>query len=295
MPNDNNTTKLTISISTKDRPDILESTLRNIIAFGLADYPLLICDDGSNPPLQPKALSLFKYHQLIRHEIPMGFVYSRNRLIEMCDTKYLLQLDDDSYPVEGSIAELLDVAEQAKNWIALAIPFDEPARARCFPTGIPRYSPIIIRSFVGCSVLINVAEFKLIGGYSEWLGGYGEEDEASLRGLAKNKNVLSVDGFRIRHEVSDINRNIKNITRRSFKNNTLVRLLRTPIILIPWMFFRLVIGSFMLCFRQGNTSALQGVILGLKCFPSLARHRSPIPVNCYNAFRKLPHALDFFN
>jgi hypothetical protein len=49
--------KLTISIATKDRPEVVESTLQKIHSFGLGECPLIICDDGSEPALNPPSLS----------------------------------------------------------------------------------------------------------------------------------------------------------------------------------------------------------------------------------------------
>jgi GT2 family glycosyltransferase len=286
---------LTISIASKDRPEVVEATLRKIHAFGLGNCPLILCDDGSSPALNPPALSLFPQGRLIRNETPLGQALARNRIARECTTPFLLQLDDDSYPVAGSIENLLKFAQNTSDWLAVAIPFEEPARRRPFPTGIPDDRPIQVKSFVGCSALFDVNRFLARGGYADWVGGMVEEEEISLRALSAGSKILSIDLLRIRHEVSETSRNRSKITRRSYRNWFLLWALHVPCRVMPWRSLRLLLSGILMAIRQGDSAALRGFLEGIKTLPSLWRLRDPVSMECYQRFSTLPHALDAFN
>ena len=286
--------QLTISIASKDRPQVVEATLRKLHDFGLGGCPLILCDDGSTPALDPPALRLFPKGRLLRNEMAQGQASARNRIVFECVTPYLLQLDDDSYPVAGELAELLKFVEWPGDWLAIAIPFEEPARERGFPTGIPQDRAIAVKSFVGCSALFHVSRLRQLGGYACWIGRTVEEEELSLRALAAGYRVLSVDLLRIRHEVSNTSRDPSGIAERSYRNWLLMWLAHAPWQALPWRVVRLVAGALRLAASQRDGAALKGLVAGIRMFASGHVRRSPVSGSCYRRFRRLPHALDFF-
>ena len=286
--------QLTISIASKDRPEVVEATLRKLHEFGLGGCPLILCDDGSTPALDPPALRLFPRGRLLRNEAAQGQASARNRIAFECGTPYILQLDDDSYPVAGDVAALLQFAEQAVDWLAIAIPFEEPARGRGFPMGIPSDHAIPVKSFVGCSALFHSGRLRQLGGYAGWIGGMVEEEELAIRALAAGYRVLSVDVLRIRHEVSNTGRNLGRITERSYRNWLLMWLAHAPWQVLPWRVARLVIGAARLATSQRDGAALRGLWTGVKLFSSGGVARRPVTSTCYRWFRRLPHALEFF-
>lgn len=268
--------------------------MRKLHGFGLGGCPLILCDDGSTPALDPAALRLFPMGRLLRNETAQGQASARNRIAFECETPYLLQLDDDSYPVSGDWVELLEFVESAGDWLAIAIPFEEPARGRGFPTRIPRDHFIPVKSFVGCSALFHCGRFREVGGYAGWIGGMVEEEELAIRALAAGYRVLSVDLLRVRHEVSSTSRNVSRISWRSYRNWLLLWLVHAPWQVLPWRVVRLVFGAFRLVGSQRDGAALKGVWAGIRMFVSGRVRRSPVSVSCYRRFRRLPHALDFF-
>jgi GT2 family glycosyltransferase len=205
-----------------------------------------------------------------------------------------LQLDDDSYPVAGDVAALLQFAEQAVGWLAIAIPFEEPARGRGFPMGIPSDHAIPVKAFVGCSVLFQVSRLRQLGGYASWIGRTVEEEELSLRALAAGYRVLSVDLLRIRHEVSNTCRDPSGIAERSYRNWLLMWLAHAPWQVLPWRVARLVIGAARLATSLRDGAPLRGLFAGFRLFASGRVARRPVTPSCYRMFRRLPHALDFF-
>lgn len=285
---------LTLSIASKDRPDVLEATLRKLHDFGLSACPLILCDDGSSPPLHPPALTLFPHHRVLRHEVPQGQATARNRIAEHCTTPYLLQLDDDSWPIEGSMEDLLSWAAGRNDWLAIALPFMEPARGRPFPHGIPRDHALAVQSFVGCSALIDVRRFRELGGYAPWIQAMGEEEDLSLRALARGWDILTIDRLRLFHGVSDVGRDLRRLTERSFRNYFLLWCLQAPWVVLPWRLLRLSLAAIRHRLVHGHPAALRGLYLGLRQLPSLWAARSPVSLRTYHQFRTRPHALAFF-
>lgn len=286
--------RLTLSIASKDRPAVVEATLRKLHDFGLGGCPLVLCDDGSTPALNPPALALFPNGRLLRNETAQGQASARNRIAFECETPYLLQLDDDSYPVAGDLAGLLKFGDESMNWLAIAVPFEEPARGRCFPKGIPSEQAIAVKSFVGCSVLFDVARLRELGGYAGWIGRTVEEEELALRALASELQVLSVDLLRIRHDVSATTRDLSGIALRSHRNWLLMWLVHAPWQMLPWRVGRLLAGALRQAASQRDGAALKGLLEGIQMFAAGRVGRNPVSISCYRQFRRLPHALDFF-
>ena len=138
----------------------------------MAQFPIIVLDDGSEPSVDEDLLQKFPNAILHRNECARGHVVARNQIVEKAKTPYVLQLDDDSYPVSGSIQDLISEAQTRENWLAFALQYEEPKRSRAFPFRKIIVNGLKLRAFVGCSALINVSSFRSIGGYSEWIDGY---------------------------------------------------------------------------------------------------------------------------
>ena len=285
---------LTISIASKDRPEVVEATLRKIHAFGLGDCPLILCDDGSSPPLNLPALALFPKGKLLRNEVAEGQALARNRIAKQCATPYLLQLDDDSYPVAGSLEKLIEAVEREDNWLAVAIPFEEPARGRGFPDKVDPGSAIELSAFVGCSVLLHVERFNRLGGYAKWVGRMVEEDELCVRSFLQGMRVIQLNDLKIRHEVTSVARSNKAICYLSFRNWTVTWLRYTPLILILWSIVRLGGLALLDLLRNRRVEAVTGLLVGLYVFARIPSYDKRMSLKSYCRFRAMPHALSFF-
>src|SRR5580693_6668012 len=90
--------RCTIGISTRDRAEDLRHTLERQRLIGLGEMRYIIVDDGSSDPMaiRPLAEKLPRC-QFVRHEQSGGYVRRRNEMAEMCETEFLISLDDDSY------------------------------------------------------------------------------------------------------------------------------------------------------------------------------------------------------
>jgi GT2 family glycosyltransferase len=280
---------LAISIATKDRPEVVETTLRRLHAFGLGECEVLVCDDGSTPPLAPEALRLFPRGRLIRHAVACGQAIARNHLMKAATRPYVLQLDDDSYPVSGSFEELLAVVRKQDDWLAMALPLEEPARGR--RAQIPRHPAMPLRSFIGCAALLNRQAFLAIGGYAEWIGRTVEEDELSIRGYKRGVEVRGMGSVCIRHDVTNLQRNLAGIEYRSFQNWTATWLRHAPFPEVVLRVVRLAGAAVSTMIRFCRSSAIRGFANGV--FDRRAfTERDPMTRDAYHKFVRLPHALE---
>ena len=281
---------LTISVASKDRPEVLEETLRCVIAFGLGECEVIVCDDGSSPALQVPALGRFPRGRLLRNDAPVGQAIARNQIAAAASRPFILQLDDDSYPVAGSVEQLLAAARERNDWLAMALPLEEPVRGR--RTRLPKKPLTALRGFVGCAALINRAVFLQLGGYADWIGRTVEEDELSLRGFASGYHVYANGALQIRHDVTPTARNVGGIEYRSFRNWTTTWLRHAPMPEVIVRVTRLFAASLWKCVSTGRTTAPRGVVDALGNLRRSIAARAPMARDCYVAYLKMPHALE---
>src|SRR5262249_27435205 len=106
---------VTIAITTKERWGELQTSLEHLVSIGLGTLPLALADDGSSIAC-PFSLSFWPGPVAVRRvDTPLGLIEQRNRLAHLIPTKYALSLDDDSYPVRGSLAAAVEFAERTSD------------------------------------------------------------------------------------------------------------------------------------------------------------------------------------
>ena len=283
---------ITLSIATKDREEVVNETLRKIYDFGLGDYPLILIDDGSTPEIAPRSLDLFPNSILIKNKEAKGQASARNRAIEICKTPYVLQLDDDSYPVGGDVDRLLEFVNRQESWLAIGLAFDEPSRGRFYRTTAAGTEQLI-RAFVGCSVFINVEAFRKVKGYAEWIRGYCEEEEICLRAHSAGFQILMYDGIQIQHDVSDVSRNKQLIAARSLANWAAIYIRHAPSEILPYKLIRLFLGAFILMIKYWKLTLPKQFFSALLNSENW-KSRNAMTFKAWNSVYKLPHALDVY-
>lgn len=86
-----------IAITTHNRPEVLAETLAAVEKYTPDGTPVIVVDDGSNPPAAVDDSSV----TLIRHEVPQGIPASKNRCFEELmglEVDHLFLMDDDTRP-----------------------------------------------------------------------------------------------------------------------------------------------------------------------------------------------------
>src|SRR5882724_6882363 len=100
---------VSIMITTKDRPEELALTLRELTRQNYSPIELVILDDGSQEPIAPIVRSEWGEATIVRHEQALGMCVSRNEGFRLANGELVLQLDDDcSFPAPDAIATAVD-------------------------------------------------------------------------------------------------------------------------------------------------------------------------------------------
>ena len=109
-----NGVRLTIGITTRNRPDALRRCLRSLAAVAHLSPEVIVFDDASSTPVR-ECLATWDVPlpvRVIRDDRAPGYIAGRNRLMREASTPAVLLMDDDAALVSGaSIERALRVLE----------------------------------------------------------------------------------------------------------------------------------------------------------------------------------------
>lgn len=100
-------------VPTLNRPALLREAVSSLVGQSLPPSEILVVDDGSNPPVDARALRTeFGAHvRVLRNDLSMGLAYARNLGVEEADGKYVVHLDDDDLLAPNTLADAARVLE----------------------------------------------------------------------------------------------------------------------------------------------------------------------------------------
>jgi GT2 family glycosyltransferase len=225
-----------ISIPTCDRWDDLEVTLTSLHAHGYSALETIVIDDGSVMPQPAGFAERFPWARFIRSEERKGVCFQRNRLARLLSTPLVLSLDDDSFPVAGSLPEACDWLEARPEVMALT--FQIVLRDQNLPAGASAQAPFLVRHFINCATLMKRQILQDAGGYDAGCPFYLEEIDLSLRAFQRGYEVRCYPAFVVRHHLSPAGRNQAQRTELLLRMETLFGLLYLP---FPEFLLRLLI------------------------------------------------------
>lgn len=192
---------LSVGITTKGRLDELRRTLAILQESELKNCEVILIDDGGNAEFVEK--NEFDLNiQICRYKQSKGLVERRNELAELCKTKYLMSLDDDSSPERGSVMDALEILEGDTAIASIALNLYN-STSQPLDVGAPDF---LARYFVGCGHIHDVEIFKKLGGYTGELFYGHEEREYSLKLARASMKILHLNRYVVAHRKSDINR-----------------------------------------------------------------------------------------
>src|SRR5207237_777641 len=178
------TPRLTVGITTRDRPASLDTCLRSLDAIRSLCPEILVFDDGSHPPAIGGISQGIVAPRLLRDHRSPGYIVGRNRLVREAAAPAVLLLDDDTRIVSReSIEQALAVLNGDGRVAAVAFSQAEadgrPWPVRMQPSPVTR--PSIVASFIGFAHLLRRDVFLALGGYREDFVYFGEEKDFCVR------------------------------------------------------------------------------------------------------------------
>ncbi len=209
-----------IGITTKNRWDDLQNTLAKVAAFGLGSLRILIFDDGSDRACPFDVASICAGAELKRFSESKGLIVRRNQLARELRSKYYLSLDDDSFPVAGSLEAAVRFAQTCEDLLCMSFPIYNPITGEHQVKSL-RDEPYRVKTFIGCGHLLQRERFLEIGGYCEELVHFWEETELAARGFQNDLHCYHFPGLRIEHPESNAGRNWRRMDFYGARNNVL--------------------------------------------------------------------------
>lgn len=281
---------VSIGITTKNRWQDLAITLQKIQLAGWAELPIFIFDDGSDQSC-PLDLTQFPLQITMRRfETSQGLIARRNQLAQMMTTKYYLSLDDDSYPVSGSLQSAIEFADANESeLLCISFPIHNPVLGK--PQNVSLQSePYQVRSFIGCGHLLHIAHFLELGGYSEELTHQGEEMDIAARGFQKGFHCYHFPDLEIHHTASNAGRNWHRMDYYGARNNVLWNDWFMPPHLRGIKQIRTLASRSMLGLKTLRAGQFQGELAGFRAISRCKSKRMPMTAEAYRRWRSLPHS-----
>jgi len=289
------TPRLTIGITTRNRPDALSTCLESLEVLADLDPEVIVFDDGSDPPASVPPIAGLSRVRTLRDETSPGYIVGRNRMVSEASAPAVLLLDDDTQllsreQVEGALA----VLERDPRVAAIGFAQSE-ADGTPWPAGM-QPSPVayacIVPSFIGFAHLLRRDVFLALGGYRERFIFDGAEKEFCLRLLDAGYWTVYLPGAGIAHLPRPATRSRTRHLRFVVRNDCLNALYNDPIPRLLWM----LPARFLVYFRMRRGWAIDDpwgwlwVARDLmRELPQALRQRRPVSWTTLRTWRALRH------
>lgn len=282
-----NPSTLGISIATRDRWADVDKTLSALAGRPeLQGCPVLLIDDGSERPVPRALVERFPGVEFIASDGKRGASEQRTRIARLLKTEFVLQLDDDSYPIEGSVSDAVSFLASRADIAALAL--NIILNGEKAPPIDRLEAPYPVGVFVGCGVLFRRELFLQLGGFARELGYYWEEYHFCVSAMREGRAIYVFPALVIRHEKSPSARNNGKIAYYQGRNRVLLVLWHYPAAAIPFRVATSLPGTLALVRRRDYPAAVAGFFMGLFDGIRMLGKRRPLSAQQYKSWRLLP-------
>lgn len=278
---------VSVGITTKNRWQDLQTTLTKIAEAGLGVLSIFIFDDGSDCPCPFDVTAFPLKVELNRFTESKGYITRRNQLAQVMTTKYYLSLDDDSFPVSGSLRAAIEFAESCEDLLCLSFPVYNPVLAKYENQSVQK-KPYQVRSFIGCGHLLHRRNFLHLGGYREELIHQGEEMEIAARAFQKDLYCYHFPIFEIHHTASNTGRNWHRMDFYGSRNNVLWNDWFVPGQLKSIKQSRTLLSMLINCIKVGRLGLMQGEIAGFREILRYKNNRRMMSLKLFRQWQNLP-------
>lgn len=276
-----------IGITTRNRWADLRDTLTKLAAFGWDRLRIRIIDDGSETACPFDVTAICPRAELRRFEQSQGLIVRRNQLAGTMEAKYFLSLDDDSYPVAGSLQAAVEFAESREDLLCLSFPIYNPLSGRHQVKSL-RGSPYRVRAFIGCGHLLRRERFLELGGYCEALVHFLEEGEIAARGFQQGAHCYHFPDLQIHHTESSAGRDRQRMDYYAARNTVLWNDWYMPGRLSVIKQSRTFLARMMQTAATRRLGHLKGHLTGLKEIAEFRHRRQRMALRLYRQWQALP-------
>ncbi|MEZ0266367.1 MAG: glycosyltransferase family 2 protein [Phycisphaerae bacterium] len=202
-------------ISTYNRRDVLLETLRRVAECGLTDEEreVIVVDNASTDGTSDAVRREYPMISLLAQEYNTGPV-SKNLAIRGARGRYVVFLDDDSYPMPGSVRQMIKHFEA-----------DPRLGAAVFTVTLPdgaRECSAYPNVFIGCGTGFRRHALEQSGGLPEDFFMQAEEYDLSIRMLQAGWEIRYFDDLHVTHLKSPSSRSAERTTQFDVRNNLIL-------------------------------------------------------------------------
>ena len=204
--------EITFLIAAYNRRDVLLKTLRHVRHCGLPaeTFETILVDNASTDGTADAVAAAFPQVILIRERINRG-ACAKNSGLGIARGRYVVFLDDDSYPLPGSVDRMIRHFES-----------DPDLGAAVFEVELPdgsRECSAYPNVFIGCGTGFRRRALQQVGGLPEDFFMQAEEYDLSLRLIAAGWDVRRFNDLHVAHLKTSTARKATRTTRLDVRNN----------------------------------------------------------------------------
>src|SRR5512133_3237230 len=286
-----NSMTLSIMITTRNRVENLQRTLRVLTQLDPAPDEILITIDGCIDGTEEFVRSELPTAKLVVNNRVIGSVASRDRMMREARGDLVLALDDDSYPEElDCISRIVPFFEQRPRLAVLNFPQRTDEYFETL-TQTNFGSEHLTRSFANSGAALRRATYLLLAGFESRFFHMYEEPDYGLQCVAAGYDVLCSPVVTIRHHYSGQARDEIRIHHHHARNEFWSTLIRCPLPFAVGMVAWRVFSQFRYACKRGWSWVVREPLWwyeALVGIPYCVRKRRPVPWSGYKRWLSLP-------
>jgi len=235
-----NGVRLTIGVTTRDRPDALQRCLRSLAVVAHLSPEVLVFDDASSTPVSDRlaAWDVPVRVRVLRDDRAPGYISGRNRLMREASAPTVLLMDDDAaFLCSDAIERAAQLLETDGQLGAVAFAQCDRSGTRWDDGMQPGRSRVscYVPSFIGFAHLLRRDVFTVLGGYRESFEFYGEEKDYCLRLIEAGYRTVYLPDALVIHEPDQAGRSQQRYLRYVTRNDCLTALYNEPLHRLVWL------------------------------------------------------------
>ena len=274
-----------ILIPAYGRIDSLTVTLDHLEPYASDDCEIVVVDDcspGDDIERLCKARGFPKYTKLPRN---LGTTGARRFGYSLLKGRYLISLDDDSYPATPDFLNAVKAAFAAHpsaGGLALNIRTEDGRYS------IPRENTVVHSAcYIAAGAVWTRELYERVGAYSPVILWQGEEMEHSMRVMAAGFELINCPDIVIEHAQSVINRNVSGRIAHDVANSLKRGLMLAPAVMLPREILRFL-AVLVLRSRQLDPRVLWSELVHeQRGLAQALKLRRPMSLESYNRFYRL--------
>lgn len=186
---------ITVTILSYNRKNDLENTIKQVFSQSYKNIEVIVVDNASCDGTISMVENLFPNVNLIQLDNNIG-IDGYNKGFKAAKGKYILVLDDDSYPGYNTLYEGLQEIEKNNSTGIVAFNIRNTFLDKSETFYFDKYA----KTFIGCGALLRKEMLDKIGGYDNDIFIYHNELDLSIRALNNGYNIIYLENSIIKHQ-----------------------------------------------------------------------------------------------